>query len=132
MTKYGNVFPLHREAFFKDLKWQIKSGQIDVPDSKKSEMGAYIAQVDFGDRIVTPVQSLCVNYPAYFPNWNGGLAHIIAKEHNKLRGKLLLNIEGLVAWPICIRNSMTTEATLHVEMFANLRVNFWIVSRSAS
>lgn len=74
------------EAFFKDLKWQIKSGQIDVPDSKKSEMGAYIAQVDFGDRIVTPVQSLCVNYPAYFPNWNGGLAHIIAKEHNKLRG----------------------------------------------
>ena len=87
---------MYREAFFKDLKFQIKRGDLRVPNHKKSIIGATIAQVEFGDKIepsdngatnLTP----CVAYPAFFPEpeWNTGIAHIIAKEHTKMIGNLI-------------------------------------------
>lgn len=78
---------VHREAFFIDLKCQIKRGDIHIPNSKKGLIGARIAQVEMGnasDSTTTPTV-----YPPYFPNWNSGIAHIIGKEHKKLKGILL-------------------------------------------
>ena len=73
-------------AFFKELKYQIKRGDIHIPDRKKCIIGAHIAQVDFGDYQDNFNRSLNVVYPQYFPEWTDGIAHLIAKEHKKLRG----------------------------------------------
>ena len=73
-------------AFFKALKCQIRRGEISIPDRKKSAIGAHIAQVDFGDYQDNLNHTLNVVYPKYFPDWTDGIAHLIAKEHKKLRG----------------------------------------------
>lgn len=79
-------FLSNRDAFFKDLKFQIKRGDLRVPNHKKSIIGAAIAQAEFGD----VVETSGVVYPAFYPEpqWNTGIAHIIAKEHKKLKGRL--------------------------------------------
>ena len=71
-----------------DLKSQIKRGDIHVPNAKKALIGARIAQAEIGDII----DRSGMVYPPYFTRWNSGIAHIIAKEHQKLKGMDLLQI----------------------------------------
>ncbi len=73
------------EAYFLDLRQQIKRGDIHVPNTKKAIIGARIAQAELGD--LNEPQGML--YSPYFPNWNSGIAHIIRKEHKKLKGKNL-------------------------------------------
>ena len=82
-----NHFYLCRDAFYKDLKYQIRRGEIQVPDGKKSGIGALLAQVEFGDIEKTESSPMFV-YPPYFPEqqWNDGISYQIAKEHKKLKG----------------------------------------------
>lgn len=51
-------------------------------------IGAYIAQTEIGDYQESFNHTPSVVYPQYFPEWTGGIAHLIAKEHKKLRGDL--------------------------------------------
>lgn len=73
--------------FYKDLKYQIKRGDIQVPDGKKSGIGALLAQAEFGDIEKTESSPMFV-YPPYFPEqqWNDGISYQIAKEHKRLKG----------------------------------------------
>lgn len=68
-----------------DLKYQIARGDIQVPNPKKSIIGAHIAQAEMGDIL----DSNGMVYPPYFPNWDSGISHIIRKEHRKLRGIIM-------------------------------------------
>ena len=81
----------YRDAFYKDLKYQIKRGDIKIPDNKKSTVGAKLAQADFGDLDVasdSTCNSAAFVYPPYYTEaeWNDGIAYLISKEHKKLRG----------------------------------------------
>ena len=79
---------MSREAFYKDLKYQVKRGDIRIPDSKKSAVGAQLAQAEFGDFEQTSDLSKTFVYPPYYPEqeWNDGIAYLIAKEHKRLKG----------------------------------------------
>ena len=77
-------------AFFKALRYQIQQGEIHIPDRKKSMIGAYIAQTEIGDYQESFNHTPSVVNPQYFPEWTGGIAHLIAKEHKKLRGDLVV------------------------------------------
>ena len=65
-----------------DLKHQIKRGDVHIPNAKNGTIGALLAQAEMGDFI----ESKGMVYPPFFPNWNSGIAHIIRKEHFKLKG----------------------------------------------
>ena len=71
------------------MAYQIKRGDIHVPNSKKAIIGARIAQVELGDL----KESQGMLYPPYFPNWNSGIAHIIRKEHKKLKGIVVIVLD---------------------------------------
>ena len=75
-----------RDAFYKDLKYQLKRGDVKVPDGKKSGIGALLAQAEFGDIERAPT----FVYPPYFPvqQWKDGISHSIAVEHRKLKGSI--------------------------------------------
>lgn len=79
---YNTVILLHRQAFFTDLKCQIRRGDIHIPNYNKPSIGARLAQAEMGD--IDESQGML--YPPYFPSWNSGIAHIIRKEHKKLKG----------------------------------------------
>lgn len=90
-----------RDAFYKDLKYQIKRGDIKIPDGKKSTVGAKLAQADFGDLDVASDQSTSNSpslvYPPYYTEaeWNDGIAYLISKEHKKLKG-IIVVVHGLI------------------------------------
>lgn len=71
-------------AFYKDLKYQLTRGDIRVPDHKMAVVAACMAQVELGDS--SPRCTSGTAYPAYFPGWNGAVAHATGKEHEKLKG----------------------------------------------
>ena len=86
------MFTICREAFYKDLKYQIKRGDIRIPDRKKSTIGAELAQAEFGDVQVASDLSKSLPtfvYPPCYPEqeWNDGIAYLIAKEHKRLKGQ---------------------------------------------
>jgi len=84
----------YSEAFYKDLKSQLRHGLTRIPDRRKPLVGAAIAQAEFGDykehnSASSNAQSSTAGglvYPEYFPNWSNGDPHLIAKEHKKLKG----------------------------------------------
>lgn len=76
---------LYREAFYKDTKFQIREETILVPEARKGIIGACLAQVEFGDQRLSPAGIPIIDYPAYFPKWQGSL-HTVVNEHQKMRG----------------------------------------------
>lgn len=82
------ILTLFREAFYKDVKFQLFHGLTFVHDSRKAIIGARIAQAEFGDFKERNTSSMGLVYPRYFPNWSEGDALHIAKEHMKLKGNL--------------------------------------------
>ena len=88
---------VRRMAFFKDLKHQIQRGQLSVPEEVKKTVGALTAQIEIGDYRETHPHAPALIYPAYFPDWNDGVAFNISKEHKKLRGQSTepISLQGL-------------------------------------
>ena len=76
------------------MKYQIKRGDIKIPDGRKSGIGALLAQAEFGDIEKTESSPMFV-YPPYFPEqqWNDGISYLIAKEHKRLKGNLIIGLK---------------------------------------